>query len=707
MNSLDHFFYPRSIAVIGASKDPGKAGYQIVRNLLDLRFSGLVYPVNPNLENLLDLHCYPDLASIPEHVELIVVSVPAFAVLEVFEQAAARGDVKAAVVIASGFSETRDPERMELETKVMALAEKAGIRVIGPNCVGVMNTSNHLDTTFAAGIRQIPGGMSVISQSGALGASIMMFATNLPVPIGFAKWAHVGNQADVDVLEIMKYYCDDPETRVIAMYMEGLDNAREFCSVARSVARDKPVVVLKVGRSEAGQGAAASHTGSLAGSDMIYEAAFRQAGILRVNTVEELLDAAKAISMQPLPQGNRILVLTEAGGPGIIAMDELGLSGSTVPAKLAPETIEALRQVLPPMAIVDHTEGYVDMSAAADERQHAEALRLVLCDPGVDGVVHLSVPPTFLQPGLLGELSAQSISNVRKPVTVCYLAGEWVKPARETLEAGGVPTFDMPERAARAMVNLVRRAQLVREVSSGQENADDPRCCEYDSSPGLAKAVRVPRPNLTEIEARQLLGDFGIPFVPAELAHDEDEAIQAAIRMGYPVVLKVVARQIVHKSDVGGVRIGLQSEGEVASAYREIMASAARKAPGADIEGVMVASQAEPGTELIVGGMRDSQFGPVIMAGFGGVFVEVLKDVAFRVAPITQPQAEAMLEELKLYPLLRGARGREILDAAAVARLIVSVSDALVHTPEIQEIDLNPVRAYSWGAVALDARVIM
>ena len=315
MNSLDHFFYPRSIAVIGASKDPGKAGYQIVRNLLDLRFSGLVYPVNPNLENLLDLHCYPDLASIPEHVELIVVSVPAFAVLEVFEQAAARGDVKAAVVIASGFSETRDPERMELETKVMALAEKAGIRVIGPNCVGVMNTSNHLDTTFAAGIRQIPGGMSVISQSGALGASIMMFATNLPVPIGFAKWAHVGNQADVDVLEIMKYYCDDPETRVIAMYMEGLDNAREFCSVARSVARDKPVVVLKVGRSEAGQGAAASHTGSLAGSDMIYEAAFRQAGILRVNTVEELLDAAKAISMQPLPQGYRPGGSLKARGP--------------------------------------------------------------------------------------------------------------------------------------------------------------------------------------------------------------------------------------------------------------------------------------------------------------------------------------------------------------------------------------------------------
>ncbi|MGI6128499.1 MAG: acetate--CoA ligase family protein [bacterium] len=706
MTSLNHFFYPNSVAVIGASQDPGKAGYQIVRNLLDLKFTGSVYPVNPKLDELFGLKCFTDLAAISETVELMVVSVPAFAVPEVFEQAAKRKDVKAAVIIASGFSETKEPERVQLEKKVLAIAKEAGIRVIGPNCVGVMNTKNHLDTTFAAGIRQVPGHMSVISQSGALGASIMMFATNQAVPMGFAKWAHVGNQADVDVLEIMQYYREDPDTKAIAMYMEGINNAREFLEVAQSICQDKPVIILKVGRSEVGQGAAASHTGSLAGSDNIYQAAFKQAGILRVDTVEELLDAAKAISMQPLPRGNRIAVLTEAGGPGIIAMDELGLSPEVTLAKLDPETKQKLKEVLPPMAIVDHTEGYVDMSAAADEKQHADALRCMLADPGVDGVVHLSVPPTFLQPKKMGELTADIVSVFDKPVTVCYLAGEWVQPAREALEQRSVPTFEMPERAARAMVNLVRRANLVQAVKerttlSASSVKVPPRVSD------IIGAAKESRRNITEPEARAILGQYDVPFVAAELAQNQEQAVAIAEKLGYPVVLKIVAPEIIHKSDIDGVKVNLDLPQQVRSAFTGIVANALANVPQADIHGLLVSKQAGPGTELIIGGLRDLQFGPVVMVGFGGIFVEVLKDVAFRVAPISEQEALAMLRELKLYPLLTGARGQEKADIDTVADIIVKVGQALVEVPDIKEIDLNPVRVYNTGAMALDARIII
>lgn len=704
--SLDRFFYPQSIAVVGASQDPGKAGYQIVRNLLDLKFAGPIYPVNPKLDELFGLNCFPDLAAIPEPVELMVVSVPAFAVPEVFEQAAARGDVKAAVIIASGFSETKEPKRVELEKKVLAIAHKAGIRVIGPNCVGVMNTKNHLDTTFAAGIRQVEGGMSVISQSGALGASIMMFATNQAVPIGFAKWAHVGNQADVDVLEVMEYYRDDPDTKAIAMYMEGINNARQFLEVAQSICQEKPVIILKVGRSEVGQGAAASHTGSLAGSDNIYQAAFKQAGILRVDTVEELLDAAKAISMQPLPQGNRMVVLTEAGGPGIIAMDELGLSPEITLAELSPETKQKLKEILPAMAIVDHTEGYVDMSAAADEKQHAEALRCVLADPGVDGVVHLSVPPTFLKPKQMGELTAEVVSAFDKPVTVCYLAGDWVQPAREALEERSIPTFDMPERAARAMVNLVRRANLVQKAKE-QITLSIPEAKIPESVSSIIQAAQTAQRAITEPEARGILQGFGVPFVPAELAQNQDQAVAIAKKLGYPVVLKVVSPQIIHKSDVGGVKVNLDTEEKVRAAFDEIVANAKANMPQAEIQGLLVSKQADPGIELIVGGMRDPQFGPVVMVGFGGIFVEILKDVSFRVAPISEKEAQAMLRELKLYPLLTGARGQEKVDIDVLAAMIVKIGQALVEIPHIKEIDLNPVRVYSNRVLALDARIII
>jgi|LSQX01.1.fsa_nt_gb acyl-CoA synthetase (NDP forming) len=462
--SLDHFFNAESVAVIGASKDPGKAGNQILKNMLAVGYQGKIYPVHPTVEKIFDLKCYPDLTSIPGKVELIVVVIPDFGVPAVMRQAARRGDVKAAIIIAAGFSETKIPERVELEKEVLSIAKEAGIRVFGPNCVGIINTVNHLDTTFAPNIRQSFREVSFISQSGATGASILMFAQDQPVPFGFNKWAHVGNMSDVDIIEILKYYGEDEKTKVIGMYMEGIENAADFLDEAGKISVEKPILILKVGRSEIGSKAAESHTGSLAGVDLIYDGVFRQTGITRVMTIEELLDTAKAFAMQPLPRGNRICVLTEAGGPGIICMDEIGLCPQVTMATLSQKSVAKLEEILPPMAIINRPSGYIDMSAAALEKAHREALEVVLADEGVDGVILITVPPTFLQPTLLARELVEVVKNSAKPVLTCLMAGEWVKEGRIILEENSGPTFDSPQRAARTMINMVKRSNFLQRI---------------------------------------------------------------------------------------------------------------------------------------------------------------------------------------------------------------------------------------------------
>jgi len=704
--SLSHYFNPSSIAVVGASNDPGKAGCQIFKNLLELGFNGPVYAVNPKLPELFGRKCYGSLKEIDGPVELMIVSIPAFGVPQVFEDAKDRGDVRAAVIIASGFSETRIPERIELEKQVLKIAKEGNIRVMGPNCVGVMNTSNHLDTTFAAGIIQTPGGMSVISQSGSLGASLMMFATHQPASMGFAKWAHVGNQTDVDVLEVMRFYKEDPDTKAIAIYMEGINNARDFLEVAREVSEKKPIIALKVGRSEAGSGAAASHTGSLVGSDALYDASFRQMGIIRVDTIEELLDTAKAISMQPLPKGNRIAVLTEAGGPGIIAMDELGMSADITMAPLESKTIEALKEALPPMAIVDHTTGYIDMSAAADEDHHAKALKILLDDPNVDGIVHLSVPPTFLLPDVMAQKTAGVLKGAEKPVAVCYLAGEWINNARRILESSGVPSFDMPERAAKAMKNMVLRSKLI--DSKKKEKMEKRIFSLSETSRKIIEQKKQSGYNLTEPEARSILSDYGIVFHPAVVAKSPEEAEKAFLSLGgVPVVLKIVSSDILHKSDVGGVETNKKTPEEVRKSFESIILKVKSSIPEARIEGCLITPMAREGTEMIIGAMRDSQFGPVVMLGMGGIFVEVLKDVSFRIAPFSREEAWTMIDDLKFKPILQGIRGIEKADIDGILDIAQNLGQLMSDHPEILEVDLNPVRAYAKEVCPLDARVIL
>lgn len=711
LTSLNPLFYPQSVAIIGASDDPSKSGYQITRNLLDLGYVGSIYAINPKKDEVLGLKCYSNLLAIPERVELIIISIPAFGVPDVLRQAATRKDVRAAVIIASGFSETKIPERIQLEKEIVEIAQQANIRLMGPNCVGVMNTENHLDTTFAAGIKQVRGGMSVISQSGALGASLLMLASSQPVPMGFNKWAHVGNQCDVSVLEILRYYGDDPGTHVVSMYMEGVNNGREFLNVAGEVAQEKPVVILKVGRSETGSWAAASHTGSLAGSDEIYTAAFNQAGILRVNNLEELLDTSKAFAMQPLPKGNRIAVLTEAGGPGIIAVDELGFAPYVQMPDFSPETKEKLKKILPPMALVDHVKGYVDMSAAAMEEHHGQALAAVLDDPNVDGVVFLSVPPTFLRPTALAEEVIKVCrSRSNKPVTVCLIGGEFVREASQFLELEGIPTYDVPDRAARAMTRMVQRALYLRKLEVSKEATED----DIKAPAGergrlvIAEALATGR-NLLEPEACQLLSDYGINTTPSYLVKTVEEGLEAANKLGYPVVLKVVSTDILHKSDAGAVKININNMEELRAAYQEILANVRSYKSDASIKGILVCTMAKPGVECIIGAKRDGQFGPVVMFGLGGIFVEVYKDVTFRVAPVSLAEAREMVQSIKGFPLLNGARGRQVCDTESLAQMIVNIGKLMEECPEVSEIDLNPVAVYEQGkgALALDARVIL
>ncbi len=455
---LDALFDARSVAVLGASNNPRKAAHQVIRTLLTEGYTGQVYPVHPTEKEVLGLGCYPSLEAIPHPVELLVVSVPAQAVLGILQQAARRGGVRGAVILSAGFAETGVSERVVLENEVARVARQAGIRIVGPNCLGLIHTKNRLCTGFAPGLKIREGGIGFITQSGALGGAFLMLAGDQPEPLGFSKFGHVGNMCDVSNLELLEYFGASPEITTIAMYLEGVRQGRAFIDLARKITRQKPIFILKVGRTELGSRATLSHTGALAGSDAIYSAAFHQGGAVRVETLEELLDASKAAAMLPRPAGRRLCVLTEAGGPGIIAVDEIARDGYLHLAPIAESTRQRLEQLLPPMAMICKPDGYIDMTAAAMEHEQSEALRLVLQDPSVDQVLLISLPPTFLPAIDVARKVAEVTRNSHKPVAVCMMRGEAMLEARRHLERHGIPTFDTPDRAARALVDFSRAA---------------------------------------------------------------------------------------------------------------------------------------------------------------------------------------------------------------------------------------------------------
>jgi len=456
MVDFEQIFYAKSIAVVGASNNPSKAAHQIIKTMLKGNYQGRIFPVHPKEKNILGLKCYQSISEIKEKLDLLVIGVPTKEVYSIITEASIRGDIKGAVIISAGFSETGIPELIELEHKIVEIAKKARIRIFGPNCIGIINSDINLSTSFAPVLKVANGNLGFITQSGSFGGSLLMLAEESPKPLGFNKWAHVGNMSDVSNIEILEYFGDDPKITSIGMYLEGLAQGKDLLRIAKKITRNKPFFLLKVGKTKLGSRATLSHTGIIAGSDKVYDAAFKQSGIIRVENMEELLDSLKASSMLPKPKGNRICVLTEAGGPGIIAIDEITKDNYLQLASITAHTIDQLKKTLYPMATICKPNGYIDMTAAALEREHADSLRLILEDPNVDSVILISLPPTFLPALNVAKSITNVIKNYDKPVAVCFMKGEAMLESKKFLEYNNIPTFDTPNRATRALINLAK-----------------------------------------------------------------------------------------------------------------------------------------------------------------------------------------------------------------------------------------------------------
>jgi acetyltransferase len=694
---LDGFFKPSAVAVIGASREEGKVGYSIVDNLVKASFPGSIYPVNPKASEIRGLKCYPDLNAVPDGVELAVLVIPPKACIPALEACAARG-IRYAIIISAGFKEVGG-EGAEIEKALRSRVRELGIRVVGPNCLGVIDTKSRLNATFAAGMPPM-GEIAFLSQSGALCTAILDWAIGNNV--GFSKFISLGNKADTSEVDFIETLAADPETRVIIGYIEGVENGQQFMQAARAASKVKPLIIVKSGGTAAGARAASSHTGTLAGSEKAFSAAFRQSGIIRAESIEELFNFARAFATQPLPKGPHLCIVTNAGGPGIIAAD--AVERSTVKmASLSPETIERLRKALPPVAALYNP---VDVIGDAKEDRYQAALEAVAADPGVDGVLALTTPQAMTENDKFAEVVGQTAKRTGKPFFTAFMGEASLEKARVVLRNYGIPQYPYPEPAVKTFEAMVRyrRWRECTPAATREFVVDKGRVALV-----VLEAHRAGRTQLGEREAREVIAAYGFRLPQNVLARTVDEAVAAATGMGFPVALKIVSPDILHKTDVGGVRLNLPDGDAVARGFQAIDASVRRFFPTAAIQGIAVQEMVVGGKEVILGMTRDPQFGPLLMFGLGGIYVEILKDVAFRVAPIGPDEAEAMIREIRSFPLLRGVRGEKASDLAAIVNALCRMSQLCVDFPEILELDVNPllVKPAGEGAVAIDARLAL
>ncbi|MGZ4846397.1 MAG: acetate--CoA ligase family protein [Halobacteriota archaeon] len=690
-DKMNDFFYPRSVAVIGAAREEDKVGHSVLKNLLDANFQGELVPVNPNADEILGLKTLHT----AKKVDLAVIVVPAKIVPAVLEESTRVG-VKAAIIISAGFRES-GAQGAKLEAQIREIAKKYGIRIVGPNCLGIMSTGANLNASFAS---EYPdkGGISLISQSGAICTSFLEWAAN--ESLGFDKLVSVGNKVDVAEAELLDYIARDPSTRVVALYVEGIDNGREFMQVSKEVSRLKPVIALKAGRTNMGAKAASSHTGALAGSDAAYDAAFKQSGILRVNSVDEFFDAAKAFSRCPIPKIPGVAIITNAGGPGVLASDASAECGVPL-ANFTKETIEALRNALPQESNIYNP---IDILGDAKPRRYVATLEIILADQNVGGVILLLTPQAMTEPEETANLINSMSSHTSKPIITSFIGGKELNNAREKLTRGSAANFDSPETAVRAARNLIK----FREIATSSKGAPT----QLTSGQNRAALLRLEgvrsegRTTLTEEEGKDVLRAYGIKTPRETVVTRRDKVIQAAREIGYPIVMKVSSPDIAHKTDVGGVITGISSDRAAKNAFDQIYANINKRMPQARIGGVIIGEMVE-GEEVIVGVTCDPQFGPFITFGLGGLYVEVLKDVSHRLAPITVAEAKQMISEVRSYPILLGTRGRKALDINAVADTIVRVSQISQDFEEIQEIEINPLMVQENGCIAVDALVVI
>ncbi len=689
---------PKGVAIIGASSTPGKIGHTVVKNLVESGYEGGIYPVNPTADEILGQKVYKSVLDIPGRVDAAAITVPAKYVLDVVRECGEKG-VKGLIVIASGFSEVGEHE---LEEELVRIAHEYGMRALGPNVVGTLSNSDKLNASFAPFL-PLEGSASLVSQSGAL--LIAIDAITYTRRIGFDKLVSIGNMSDVNFADMVKWLNEDENTNCISLYIEGLKDGRRF--IRESANASKPVVVLKAGVSEHGAAAAASHTGSLAGAAKIYGAAFRQACAIQATDLSDLFDCTLALSLEPPMKGDNLLIITNGGGVGVLATDSAEKAG--VPMSFAPDDVQAeLKKHMPSFGSAKNP---VDLTGMAGNDWYHDTCNFAFGHEWVDGLVILYCETAMTDPMEIAKSIHRAIKETGiedKPVTVSFVGGERSDEAMQWLVENGIPAYNAPDLAVKAMGTLREYARLQELKNSDSHKEHD---ADEAAARKIIKKVRAEnRTSLTEIESKKIFKAYGLPVVDTEIATSEEEAVELAEKIGYPVVLKIVSPDILHKSDAGGVKVNLEDEASVRKAYNEILKNAKAYKADANIHGIVVQDMAPWATETIIGSVNDPTFGATVMFGLGGIFVEVLKDVTFRVAPISEPQAVTMLDEIKGSPILDGVRGEAPRDKGALAKVLAQYAYMVTDLEdEILESDANPVLVYEEdkGVIVVDARIIL
>jgi acetyl coenzyme A synthetase (ADP forming)-like protein len=694
---LESLFDPQAVAVIGASANPSKLGHNVLENIIKYGYQGEIYPINPKEKEILGYAAYERVSQVQGPVDLAVIVVPNKAVAAVMEDCGAKG-IGAAIVITAGFRET-GPEGRRMEREVIDIARGHGIRVVGPNCLGVITTSSNLNASFAAGMPE-KGRISFMSQSGALCTGILDWAA--ANALGFASFVSLGNKGDLNETDFLEAWRQDPQTDVIMAYLEGIVDGPRFMQVAQELTREKPLIVIKSGTTSAGSRAVSSHTGTLAGSDAAYEAAFGQSGILRANSVSELFAYSTAFAYQPLPEGRQVAIITNAGGPGIMATDACEKTGLQL-ATLASATVASLQEQLPAAA---NFYNPIDVLGDALADRYQLALKAALDDDNVHAVIFLLTPQAMTEIEETARAVVELAQGYAKPVLANFMGGKDVAAGNRILREGRIPTYEFPEDAADALARMAEHREWRERTREPVERfpADRERAATT-----LLTAQKAGRLALNEVEARQIVAAYGLPLPKSQLALNVEQAVRWADEIGYPVVMKIISPDILHKSDIGGVQVGLENDKAVSMAYEEILNRAYRYLPDADVWGVAIQEMVKVGREVIVGVNKDPTFGHLMMFGLGGIYVEVLKDVVFRVAPLTRSEAEEMVRGIRSYPLLAGARGAQPADVNAIVDSLLRISQMVTDLPQIVELDINPLFAYEdgQGTMAVDARIVI
>lgn len=698
---LDVFFSPRSIAVIGATEREGSVGRAIIKNLENSSFGGDLYPVNLKRSAVMGIKTYSHLRKIQKPVDLAIIVTPAESVPGVIAECGEAG-VRGAIIISAGFKETGQKGE-KLERKIFEEAQKSGIRILGPNCLGVMRPVKGLNATFASDMAK-PGRVAFISQSGALCTAILDWS--LREEVGFSAFISVGSMLDIEWGDLIDYLADDSETESILIYMESIGNARPFLSAAREVALTKPIIVMKAGYTEPAARAAASHTGALAGSDKVLDAAFKRCGILRVREIDDLFQMAEVLAKQPRPRGAKLMILTNAGGPGVLATDALISTGGEL-AKLSEGTLKSLNLLLPQNW--SH-QNPVDILGDASPETYGKAIEITSKDPDCNGILAILAPQAMTDPTKTAQQVSFFAKIEGKPILASWMGGENVESGKRILNHAGIPTFSYPDSAARIfndMWQYSHNLQALYETPTLIDNPEEKRDAHLRSEKIIQKARVGGRTLLTTVESLKLLADYGIPVIQSSMARDEKKAVQIANKIGYPVVLKLHSETITHKSDVGGVKLNLNGASAVRSAFRSIQRSVEDKEGPGNFLGVTIQPMVEEeGIELIIGSTIDFQMGPVLLFGTGGTLVEVFKDNALGLPPLNSVLARRMMEDTKIYTALKGVRGKKSVNLPELEQILVRFSRLIVEQRGIKEIEINPFLASDRSLVALDARVV-